>query len=154
MTESTTKQNYAFKAKIRASQPHFMQKAVAHQTTIHDAFKGLFRSSLSVFIPKLTPDHTKPRVMLHVANGAGSCLIRVKDPETLVAALQDVISALQSDKWNETWWRIGDVSENLVDHNQLYMNEELIDINEFHKALENTVDIELVEMKKEEEVKH
>jgi hypothetical protein len=34
------------------------------------------------------------------------------------------------------------------------MNEELIDINEFHKALENTVDIELVEMKKEEEVKH
>lgn len=147
---SRAKIGYAFKAKIRASQPHFMQKAVARQITIHDAIERHFRSSISVFIPKLTPTHTKPRVMLHVSNGGGSCLIRIKDSETLVTALQEIITTLQSDKWLETWWRISDIAENLHDNNQLYLNEELVDINEWHKSLENTVDVQLVQVEKTE----
>jgi hypothetical protein len=88
--------------------------------------------------------------MLHVSNGGGSCLIRIKDSETLVTALQEIITTLQSDKWLDTWWRIGDIAENLHDNNQLYLNEELVDINEWHKSLENTVDVQLIQVKKEE----
>lgn len=148
--QSRAKIGYSFKAKIRASQPHFMQKVVARQITLHDAFERYFRSSISVFIPKLTPDHAKPRVMLHVSNGGGSCLIRMKDSETLINALQEIIATLQSDKWQDAWWRVSDLSENLIDNNQLILEEELVDINAWHKSLENTVDVQLVAVKKEE----
>ncbi len=57
---------------------------------------------------------------------------------------------LRSDKWMDAWWRITDISEDLVVNNKLSLDEEIVDINAFHKALENTLDVELVQVKKEE----
>ena len=128
-----------------------MQKVVARQITIRDAFTHYFRSSISVFIPKLTPAHKEPRIMLHVSNGGGSCLIRAKDSETLVEALEEIIKTLRSDKWLDAWFRVQDVSARLIDTNELILEEELVDINEWNKALENTVDIQpMVEIKNDD----
>lgn len=136
-----------FKAKIRGSKPHFMQKVVFSRITVKDAFNKRFRSFISVFYPKLTPKYPTAHIMLHCSNGAGSFLMRVEDPEVLIKTLQRIIETLQSDKWRENWWRVKDISENLIQNNKLIMNEELVDINEWHKELENTLDVELVETK-------
>jgi hypothetical protein len=45
-------------------------------------------------------------------------------------------------------WRLEDISNNLQD-NKLILEEELVDINEWHKELEDTMDLELNEVKKE-----
>jgi hypothetical protein len=135
-----------FKAKIRASKPHFMQKVVFRRVTIKDAFNKRFRSFISVFIPKLTPHYQKPHIMLHIANGGGSCLLRCESPDKLVEILQDLINTINSEKWVDYWWRVEDYANNLLD-NKLTLNEELVDINEWHKALEDTIDLELTEVK-------
>ena len=111
--------------------------------SIKDAFNKRFRSFVTVFIPKLTPKYTKPHIMLHISNGAGSTMIRLPNPDVLVDMLQEIIVTIQSEKWKEAWFEVNDTAEKLSD-NQLIMDEELVDINEWKKSLEDTIDIELV----------
>jgi hypothetical protein len=126
-----------------------MPKVVSKKVTVKDAFEGRFRSSLSVFIPKLSPKYVKPHTMLHVSNGASSCLVRFKDPADLIKALEEIIGTLRSDKWEDAWWRIEDISKELLDNNQLQLDEEIIDIDAWQQSLQDTVDVELVQVKKE-----
>ena len=137
-----------FKAKIRASKPHFMQKVIVTRKTIKDAFNSRFRSFLTIFIPKLTPQYQKPHIMLHVSNGGGSCMFRCKHPDELVAILKDLIALVKSDRWTDAWWRLEDISEQILD-NQLMLDEEFVDIDEWHKHLEDTLEWELTEVKKD-----
>lgn len=88
--------------------------------------------------------------MIHCSNGAGSFLMRVKEPEVMIKTLQEIIDTLQSDKWQEAWFRLQDISENLIQNNRILLNEELVDINEWHKELEDTLDIEITETKVED----
>lgn len=156
MTETTLKSQalngLTFRATGKVSKRRFMPKVVSKKVTVTDAFEGHFRSSLSVFIPKLSPNYTKPQTMFHVSNGAGSCLIRVKDPEDLIKALEEIISTLRGDKWQDAWWRIKDISEELITNNKINLDEEIVDINAWHRSLEDTIDVELVQVKKEESV--
>ena len=66
-------------------------------------------------------------------------------PEQLENALESMLSTIRSDKWREAWWRVEDISANLIDNNQLIMNEDLIDINEWNQELEDMVEVEMVE---------
>jgi len=154
MTENPIKSQsvngLTFRASGKVIKRHFMPKVVSRKVTVSDAFERHFRSSLSTFIPKLNPKYTKPHVMLHVSNGASSCLIRFKNPEELVKALEELIGTLRSDKWQDAWWRITDISEELVTNNKINLDEEIVDINAWHKSLEDTIDVELVQVKKEE----
>ena len=154
MDEKTIKEhalsNFTFKARFKARKSNFMPKVVSRKVTVSDAFERHYRSSISTFIPKLSPHYTKPHVMLHVSNGASSCLVRFNEPESLITALKEIIDTLQSDKWRDAWWRLCDISEELIVNNHILLDEEMIDINAWHKALENTMDIDLVQVKKEE----
>jgi hypothetical protein len=141
--------NYTFKASFKAHRGHFMPKVVSRRITVKDAFDGRYRSSICVFMPKLDPQYTKARAMFHVSNGASSCLIRFKSPDEIVKALEEIIKTLKSDKWLDAWWQLSDISEELLDNNKITLDEEFVDINAWHKALEDTVDIELVQVKKE-----
>lgn len=148
MRDKNSIQMRQFKAKIRASKPHFMQKVVFRRMTVKDAFNRHFRTFLSIFMPKLTPRYQKPHIMFHVSNGGGSCMFRCENPDKLVEILQNLIDTIKSDKWLDYWWRLEDIASNIQD-NKLTLEEELVDINEWHKALEDTIDWELTEVKKE-----
>jgi hypothetical protein len=52
----------------------------------------------------------------------------------------------------DTWWRLTDISENLINNNQLELNHELIDVEEWKKdIINNSVNdgLEIVEKKKD-----
>ena len=133
-----------FKAKIRASKPHFMQKVVVKRMTIKDAFNKRFHSFLTAFIPKLTPQYTKPHLILHMGNGGGSCMLRVSNPDEMVEILQNMIDTIQSEKWKEAWFDIEDISQNIIVDEKIILDEALVDINEWNKALEDVMDIQPV----------
>jgi len=138
-----------FKAHGRLNKRHFMPKIVSRRLTVDDAFEGHFRSSISVFIPKLSPNYTKPHIMFHISNGASSCLVRIKNPEELIKILEEIIGILKSEEWIEKWWQISDISENLLMNNKIFLDEEFVDINAWYKSLENTIDVDLIQVKKE-----
>jgi len=137
-----------FKAKIRASKPHFMQKVVMRRLTVKDSLNRRFRSFISIFLPKLTPKFTKPCIIFHLSNGNGSCMFRCENPNKLVEVLQELINTINSEKWQDSWWRLEDIANNLQNNN-LILEEELVDINEWHKELEDTIEWDLSEVKKE-----
>jgi len=153
MTEKPIKSKslngFTFKASGKVRKRSFMPKVVSKKVTVKDGFEGHFRSSLSVFIPKISPRYTKPQLMFHVSNGAGSCLIRFKEPNDVIKALEDIVSMLRSDKWLDAWWRVSDISEELITNNKITLDEEVVDINAWMNSLQDTVDIELVQVKKE-----
>jgi hypothetical protein len=153
MTENTIKSpsvnGLTFRASGKVTKRHFMPKVVSRKVTVNDAFERHFRSSIATFIPKLSPKYSKPHMMLHVSNGASSCLIRFKNPEELVKSLEEIINTIRSDKWQDAWWRICDISEELINNNKINLDEEIVDINAWHKSLEDTIDVELVQVKKE-----
>jgi hypothetical protein len=122
-----------------------MQKVVFRRLTIKDAFNKRFRSFISIFVPKLTPHFQRPHIILHIGNGGGSCMFRCENPDKLVEILQDLINTINSEKWQDMWWRLEDVANNIQD-NKLTLEEELVDINEWHKELENTIEWELTEV--------
>lgn len=138
-----------FRASGKVTKRHFMPKIVNRKVTVNDAFEKHFRSSISAFIPKLSPRYTKPHLMFHVSNGASSCLVRFKNPDELVKALEDIIATLRSDKWLDAWWRVSDISAELITNNKINLDEEIVDINAWNRSLENTIDVELVQVKKE-----
>jgi hypothetical protein len=75
-------------------------------------------------------------------------MFRFKNLDELVNTLEELIGTINSEKWKDAWWRLEDISNNLQD-NKLILEEELVDINEWHKELEDTMDLELNEVKKE-----
>ncbi|GAH16642.1 unnamed protein product, partial [marine sediment metagenome] len=104
---------------------------------------------MTIFIPKLTPKHTKPRIMLHLGNGAGTCLVRYKDPEALIETLEDMIDTLRSEKWTEAWWRAEDFSSRIIDNGEIVLEEEIVDINEWKKEILNVPDLTIVGVKED-----
>jgi hypothetical protein len=131
---------------------HYLQKALITRKQIDDALDSRFRSFLTIFVPKLTSRHTTPRIMLHLSNGNSSTMCRMKSPDEMIKLLEDCIATLRSDKWMDTWWRLTDISENLINNNQLELNHELIDVEEWKKdIINNSVNdgLEIVEKKKD-----
>lgn len=141
------KQSFTFKGKTRLSKPKFLQKAAGHRITIEDSKYRHFCTSLSVFMPKLDPQHIETCTMLHIVNGNGSCFLRVKNSKILVAILQDLIDKMQQESWLDIEWRLEDQSTKIVNNEGWILEEQIMDINAWNSALEGTVDIKLVEEK-------
>jgi len=70
--------------------------------------------------------------------------MRFKDPESFCEIMEELVATVRSEKWLEAWWHLQDVSQHLVENDELFMDEDVIDINEWKRALEDQVDIELV----------
>lgn len=138
-----------FKGRFRGRRTNFMQKIVSIRETVSDAFESCYKTSISVYVPKLTPKYQKPHVIFHMVNGSSSCFFRVKDPQTLKETLESIITKMGNDRWLDQWWRVDDLSNDLIVNNKLTLDEELIDINAWKHSLEDTVDVDLVQIKKE-----
>jgi len=151
MSEILKTNNYIPTTKIKQRRANFMSKVVARQLTVHDGVEPCFRSSLSVFMPKLTPKYAKqPTLMFHASNGRGSCLMRFINRELLIDTLQELINTLQSDKWIDAWERINDISQDLVQNGEApFFDEEFMDVNAWNKALAQSVNVATVRQKEE-----
>lgn len=142
---SRTVETKTFKAKFKATKPHFIQKVISHRTRLSDAFNDRFRNDMTIFVPKLSPRYQKPHVMLNVSNGSSSTLIRAKDPLTLASWLEDMASTLRSDNWLNLWEQLSFTAENLVYSDApSILDEQFMNKSEFER--------EFVE--NEKEVKH
>lgn len=144
MSEKKLKTKTWIKGKFKAVDTHFINKVIGHKKTIVDSSSSCFRSFMTMFIPKLTPKYPKPCIMLHVSNGAGTCLVRLKNPEALIDTLEDMLTTLKSDKWMDAWWRVEDISAKLIDNNELILEEEIVDINEWKKEILEVPDLTVI----------
>jgi len=89
--------------------------------------------------------------MLHITNGAGTCLIRFKKPEALLETLDDIAETIRSEKWTEAWWRAEDFSSRLIDNGEIVLEEEIVDINEWQKEILKCPDLTIVGVKEDKE---
>jgi hypothetical protein len=121
-----------FKARIKASKPHFVPKVMAHKTRVEDALYGHFRSYVTVFVPKLKPSQTKPVCMLHLSNGGGQCMIRCKSPDELAQVLRTIANEISSEEWFEKWQTLEEISES-VGRGEIPFDDDFVDIGDFKK---------------------
>lgn len=140
MTRSKTTYEYTktLKAKITTSKPHFVQKVTQYRSSIVDAFNTRFRSIITIFIPKLKVNYTKPCVMCHIQNGNGSVLIRAKSPDELAELFTDLVNQLKSDKWFELWSAISDYSNDVYENGNLLLDDKFIDTQDIERELDET----------------
>ena len=127
-------QTKTLKAKITASKPHFVQKVIATRLTTQDAFKHRFCNDITIFIPKLRPDFTRPCVMMHVKNGNGSTLIRCRTPIELAELLRELADKITSDSWLDIWEELNSIANNIYE-NKLNLDDTFIDVGEFEKEI-------------------
>jgi len=122
-----------FKARIKATRPHWVGKAISHRHTIKDGVNPHFKTYLTAFMPKLTFAQKKPVVMMHMSNGAGSCLLRSSDPLTLASDLEHMADILRSDIWLDMFTQLRDISANLIDNRAVVMDDLFVDVGAFKK---------------------
>jgi len=122
-----------FKARIKATKPHWVGKAISHRHRIHDGVDPLFSTYVTVFIPKLTFKQRKPVAMLHISNGGGSCLMRSTDPVQLARDLEHVAEILRSDIWLDMFQQMQDIEAHLIDSNEVCLNPLFVDSGSFKK---------------------
>ena len=145
------KTNTWLKGKFKAVETHFVNKIVGHRITIVDGLDDRFKTFMTVFMPKLSPKYPKPHLMLHLSNGAGTCLVRYKNPEALIETLEDMINKIRSNEWTELWWRAEDFSSRLIDNGEIVLEEEIVDINEWQKEILKVPDLTIVGVKENKE---
>ena len=140
----TQKTKTWLKGKFKAVETNFINKMIGHRITIVDGLDTRFKSFMTVFIPKLSPKYPKPHLMLHLSNGAGTAFVRYKDPESLIATLEDMIDTIRSEKWTEYWWRAEDFSARLIDNGEIVLEEEIVDINEWKKEIMDVPELTII----------
>ena len=121
-----------FKARIKATRPHWVGKAISHRHTIQDGINPHFKTYLTAFMPKLTQSQRTPVAMLHMTNGAGSCLLRAADPLKLASDLEHMADILRSDIWLDMFQQLQDISENLIMGN-VVLDDLFVDVATFRK---------------------
>lgn len=126
-----------FKGKFKGSKCRYTAKAISKRFTITDGFHDRFKTTITVYIPKLTPKHQYLRTLLHIVNGAGSCQLRVKDPRDLADQLEEIVNVLRSDTWLDTAFRVESVAEHLIDTGEIPVawDDDIVDINEYTDAI-------------------
>ena len=134
-----------FKARIKASKPHFLQKVMAHKVVIEDALKPHFCTSVTVFVPKLKPTQRVPVIMLSISNGASSVLLRCANPHQLAEYFRMLAEVITSDAWLSKW----DTLEKISDGLEIGDMEKYMDVFDFEKinVPEFNVDISKIDQK-------
>ena len=123
-----------FKANLTLVKTHWQHKIVGHQLKVKDGLEARYNNTLTMWIPKLTPKYPKPCTFFHVANKRSSAYFRT-DRYALGNIFEDLSSTLRSDKWIDTWDRIQEVSESLI-NNDLYLDEQYLDMPLFQQEIE------------------
>ena len=123
-----------YKANLTLVKTHWQHKVVGRQVEIKDGLEARYSNSLTTWIPKLTPKYPKPCAFFHVSNKNSACYFRT-NPIVLANTLEDIIVTLRSDKWLDTWDRIQEISENLID-NELFLDENYLDMPLFEKEIQ------------------
>ena len=127
------------KAKLITHKPRFLKKATAFNVTLIDSFDGRYKSTISVFIPKLTPKYVQPAVFFHCKNGNGSVLIRCHSPLFLAEQLEQVITILRSNEFLDKWEHINDISQKLITTGEVVQNDKFIDAELFKFHIVNSI---------------
>ncbi len=122
-----------FKARIKATRPHWVGKAISHRHTIKDGVAPHFKTYLTAFMPKLTFNQKKPVAMLHMSNGAGSCLLRAGDPLSLANDLEHMVDILRSDIWLDMFEELQNIANNLIDNRAVVLDDLFVDVGAFKK---------------------
>ena len=132
--EVTRTEIRTFKARIKATRPHWVSKVISHRHTLQDGLNSNFKTYLTVFMPKLTYTQQKPVVMLHMSNGSGSCLVRRADPLTLANDLEHIADILRSDVWLDMFEQLEAISEHLIVSREVILDDLFIDVGAFKKT--------------------
>jgi len=131
--EVTRTEIRTFKARIKATKPHWVEKAISHKHKVQDGLDPSFSSYMTVFIPKLTFRQKIPVAMLHISNGGGSCLLRSKDPLQLAQDLEHMAEILRSDIWLDMFQQMQDIEAHLIDTHEICMDPLFVDSGSFKK---------------------
>jgi len=164
MTENTlispSIKHLTFKGRFKGRTTNFMPKVVSKRFTITDAFHNRYKTTITVYIPKLNTRYLELQTMLHMVNGAGSCQFRVKDPVALAKTLRDIADVLTSNEWLDKAFRVEDLANHIRDTGgelPLCPDEEIIDINDFKASMLNDVNVSTMdvdETEKQARVEH
>lgn len=119
-----------FKARIKASRPHFVQKVISTKTKVVDALEPHFRTYITIFVPKLKVRQQQPVVMCHISNGAGSCLVRCKEPIELANLFRRLADDITSEKWMEDWMELECIADRLKT-TEPFFDEQFMDAGDF-----------------------
>lgn len=129
--EVTKTEIRTFKARIKATKPHYVGKAINCRKSLTDGINPRYTTYLSLFIPKLTFENKQPVVMFHVGNGGGSCLVRAKTPKAMADKLEELVYTLRSDAWFDMYQHMEDISSHLILNHELLIDEQMIDTASF-----------------------
>lgn len=127
-----------FKANITAVEGHWQHKVCARQIEITDAFTRRYKSHMTIFIPQLTPEHTKPCVFFHLKTNFSKAFFRVEHPLILAEHLEHLAKVLRSDPWLDDWDRITNVSERLI-VDDLLLDEKYLDMDLFNQECNQNI---------------
>lgn len=122
-----------FKARIKATRPHWVGKAISHRYAVKDGVNPHFKTYLTTFLPKLTFQQKKPVAMFHMGNGGGSCLLRSTSPQQLANELEHMVEILRSDIWLDMFQELEFISDNLIESGGIILDEKFVDSGAFKK---------------------
>lgn len=140
---TTSIKHLTFKGKFKGSRPNYIPKAISKRFTITDGFYNRFKTTITVYIPKLNSRYPKLQTMLHIVNGGGSCQLRVRDPRDLADRLEEIVGILRSEPWLDKAFRVEDIAQHIMETGELPVSfdEEIVDVNEWKDSLINDVDV-------------
>ena len=124
-----------FKARIKASKPHYVPKVMSRRLEFKDCLKPQFSTYMTAFVPKLKPTQQRAVCMLHFSNGAGSCWLRASSPVEIAEKLREMADILMSNQWLEKWENLADISEKLITTGEVLMDDAVIDVGDFKKSI-------------------
>ena len=122
-----------FKAKIKATKLRYLKKVCQHRETIKDEFEGHYKTALYVYLPKLTPKHPRPKIMLTMTNGGGTITIRTNKPEKIKEMLTNTTNYLNSNSFIENWERLNTIADQISNNTILVIDDKFIDRKQFEK---------------------
>lgn len=132
--EYTTQTIKTLKANMTVTKPHYVQKVISARFTIKDAFKGCFRSDITIFIPKHKPDQNKPCVLMAIKNGAGKVLIRFRSPIEVAMFCDKISSVMRTDKWLDNFQESEHISSKLA-MGDFSFDEAFVDVYDYKEAI-------------------
>ena len=124
-----------FKARFKASKPHFIKKVIGHKEILKDGFNPRFNNYMTCFIPTITPQYQKPCVMLQIGNGNSSTIVRAKNPIAMAEWLEASALTLRSNAWLDKWEELASLSHSLIyGTDPTTLDEQFMDVKEFERA--------------------
>jgi hypothetical protein len=124
-----------FKARIKASKSHWLEKVISHRETIKDSNLGHYKTYMTVFMPKLTHRNKIPSVMCHLSNGAGSCMFRLDSPNSLRKLFDKMAGIVDSDIWFDLFQELQSISDNLIDNGEVLLDKHFVDVGNFKQSV-------------------